>query len=59
MNSDYQQKRKITDSTIIMDFGETSSIFRESYIPNPFFGCNTYVTSSLLNLQHNIGEHKK
>lgn len=59
INSDYQQKRNIIDSTIIMDVGEASSSFRESYIPKPFFWTYTYVTSPLSNLQHNMNEHKK
>lgn len=57
INADYKQDRSITDSSIIMDVGEATNSFRESYIPKEFFWLYTYVTTPLANLQHNMEEH--
>ncbi|MHC5268654.1 O-antigen polymerase [Enterococcus sp. LJL98] len=59
INSDYKQQRSITDSAIIMDVGEATNSFRQSFIPKEFFWFYTYVTTPLSNLQHNMDEHRK
>lgn len=59
INSDYQQDRKITDSSIIMDVGGATESFRKGLLPKEFFWTYTYVTSPLSNLQYNVNEHSK
>lgn len=59
INSDYQQDRKITDSSIIMDVGGATEHFRQGMVPKEFFWTYTYVTSPLSNLQYNMNEHSK
>lgn len=59
INSDYKQKRDITDATIIMNVGEATEKFRGNFVPKSFFWTYTYITSPLSNLQYNINEHQK
>lgn len=41
-------------SNIILELGEATDEFKESFVPDPFFWAYIYITSPLSNFQHNV-----